>query len=287
MFGYIRPFKPQLRICEFEAYKAVYCGLCGMLGRRFGAPARLTLSYDFVFLAMLCCAATGDEPSLSVGRCHVNPLKKQLCCGDSEALRFSADVAALTLYQKLADNLRDSGLLARAGWSLLMPAARAARKRAAAAYPEADRILEDMTRRQIAVEHERPASLDENCEPTAAAMAALFALISAEGPDRRVLERLGYLIGRFIYMCDALDDIEADEKRGRYNPLLLRETNRALTLRQAKESLYMTIGEAAKAYGLFAPRVFRPILDNIVELGLRASVDEILKKKEKSDGRSL
>ena len=24
MFGYVKPFKPQMRVCEYETYKAVY-----------------------------------------------------------------------------------------------------------------------------------------------------------------------------------------------------------------------------------------------------------------------
>ena len=47
MFGYVKTCTPQLRLCEWEAYRGIYCGLCRTLGRRFGPLARLTLSYDF------------------------------------------------------------------------------------------------------------------------------------------------------------------------------------------------------------------------------------------------
>ena len=53
MFGYIRAAKPEMRIKEFELYKAVYCSLCKELGKSYGFLARLTLSYDFTFLALL------------------------------------------------------------------------------------------------------------------------------------------------------------------------------------------------------------------------------------------
>ena len=53
MFGYVKPYKPELRVRELEEYKAVYCGLCRELGQSFGLFARFTLSYDFAFLAML------------------------------------------------------------------------------------------------------------------------------------------------------------------------------------------------------------------------------------------
>ena len=44
MFGYIKPFKGMLRVCEYETYKAVYCGLCKQLGGEYGPFARLPLS---------------------------------------------------------------------------------------------------------------------------------------------------------------------------------------------------------------------------------------------------
>ena len=53
MFGYIKADKPEMKIKEFEIYKAVYCSLCKELGKSYGLLARLTLSYDFTFLALL------------------------------------------------------------------------------------------------------------------------------------------------------------------------------------------------------------------------------------------
>ena len=53
MFGYVRACKPELKIKEYETYKAVYCSLCRLMGREYGLWSRFTLSYDFTFLALL------------------------------------------------------------------------------------------------------------------------------------------------------------------------------------------------------------------------------------------
>ena len=53
MFGYIKIAKPELKVKEYEMYKAVYCSLCRELGKSYGFLSRLTLSYDFTFLALL------------------------------------------------------------------------------------------------------------------------------------------------------------------------------------------------------------------------------------------
>ena len=51
MFGYVTVYKPELKVKEYEAYKGVYCTLCKRLGKDYGFLSRLTLSYDFTFLA--------------------------------------------------------------------------------------------------------------------------------------------------------------------------------------------------------------------------------------------
>lgn len=287
MFGYIKPFKPELKIREFETYKAVYCGLCGQLGKRFGAFARLTLSYDFTFLCMLHYALSDEQPCFAAHRCYVNPLKKLPMCGDSAALRASADIAAIMIYYKLLDNIHDGGIAAKLGGTIVRPFVAAAHKKAAAAQPLADKLVADSMVRQAALEAAGCNSVDEACEPTAAAMAGICMLLSPDPRQQRVLERFGYLIGRFAYLCDALDDMERDTKSGNYNPFVARYHDAEKSLADiyivARESLYMTIGEIGKTCALLEINKFQPVIDNVVHLGLRASVDEILSKKEKSE----
>ena len=55
MFGYVRPHKQELLVREFEQYKGAYCQLCRQLGKDYGWTARLTLSYDCTFYALLAC----------------------------------------------------------------------------------------------------------------------------------------------------------------------------------------------------------------------------------------
>lgn len=287
MFGYIKPFKPELRIREYDEYQAVYCGLCNQLGKSFGIFARLTLSYDFVFLYMLICLAQGESPSFSRRRCCVNPLKKVPMCEENEAGRFSVDIAALMMYHKVLDNIQDEGLFGGVRWRFLLPFVSRAGKKAAAARPEASEVLARTMREQKLVEDGLSDSPDEACEPSASAMAAICAGFSEDAGQKRVLERLGYLTGRYVYLSDALDDLEDDLKRNRYNPLIYRYRLRGggdfhAAREETKHSLLMTIGEMEKTCDLLAEGPYRPLIDNVVRLGLRCSVEAILSKKEKN-----
>lgn len=275
----MKPLEGQLRVCELTAYKAVYCGLCRQLGRSFGLPARFILSYDATFLALLGMGMAEDPPDISPGRCAFNPLRRMPVCREDPALAFAADIAMVMLYWKLRDDLADEGLgkrlLARAG--LLFTGG--AYRRAAARHPELDDAFRRMTEEQAELESRRSPNLDEAAEPTAKALSIVFAALSREEDQRRVLTRLGYLVGRYVYLADALDDLPRDQEKGRYNPLLLAygEVEPEERRRQCRGSLYLTIGETQRAWELLRVRRFAPILENILTLGLTAQADRLEK----------
>ncbi len=278
MFGYIRPLKPELRIKDFETYNAVYCGLCHQLGRSFGAFARLTLSYDFAFFALLYMSVAPECPSFKRCVCIANPLRKRPCCTDSNALSFSADAAAISMYYKLLDNIADSSWWARPFWRLALLLAAGARRRAAKRRPELESIFAAMMDAQAAAE-KCGAGPDEAAEPTANAISRILALCPCDGASqKRVLERMGYLIGRYIYLCDAADDLEDDIKKRRFNPLKNEENG----AEAARAAIYVTIAETQAAFALLETHRYAEIVDNIVSLGLKSRADQLLDKKEKN-----
>ena len=284
MFGYIKTFKPELKIREFTTYKAFYCGLCYNLGKSFGPVARLTLSYDFTFLSMLFASVSDEEAIFEECRCCVNPFKKVHMCKNGVSQAFSANVAAIMIYYRLLDNIQDSGFFKKLGWYMLLPYAGHAYKKAASALPEASSFAKEMMERQKEVEIKKSPSIDEACEPSAAAMAGILALLSDKPGEKRVLERLGYLMGRYVYMCDAIDDFEDDKKSGNYNPLVIKylqdsNKNSEDFFAAAKQSLYMTVGEIAKTCDLLDKSRYESIISNIIHLGLRAQADEIISSK--------
>lgn len=275
MFGYVRAFPAELKLCEWEAYRGVYCGLCRRLGRRFGPFARLTLSYDFTFLAVLGMALDERKPIFCRRSCGINPLRRCLHCEPNGRLDACCDIAALTLWYKLEDNIADGGFFTRMGMHLLRPLLRGPYRIAQKAYPALDEIFAGEMRHQRKLEAARTGSIDAACEPTARMMEAVLGSLSEKEEERRVLMRMGYLLGRYIYMADALDDREKDAKSGSYNPFLVSGGSPEQAVQRATDSLYLTIGELGTTYELLPTQHFSPILDNIIHLGLRAAADEL------------
>ena len=71
MFGYVRAVPAALSLEDRQRYEGLYCGLCRALGQRYGWTARMTLNYDFVFLALLL--APPEEEGTVCIRCPAKP----------------------------------------------------------------------------------------------------------------------------------------------------------------------------------------------------------------------
>ena len=95
MFGYIKPYVPELKVAEYEKYRAAYCGLCVCIGRATGQLSRMTLSYDLVFLAAVRMVLEGITPEFKPMRCLVHPLKNRLVMLENPALMYAARISAV------------------------------------------------------------------------------------------------------------------------------------------------------------------------------------------------
>lgn len=263
MFGYVRPFRPELKCKDYDLYRATYCGLCRCLRRRYGLIAPMFLNFDFTFLALLLWEPE-DTFTPCRGRCHGNPLRKLPMCPDSPALELAADESVVLSWWKLRDSVRDDGffggLPARALSTVLGPAYRKAARR----RPEFDQTVRGCLEELNALEKESCPSLDRTADTFAR---LLQGAAPGDGERGRVLSQLLYHLGRWIYLADARDDLEEDKLSGRYNPVAARygPAGDDGALRLTMDNSLELVG-AALQLGEFGCR--KPLLENIVYLGL-------------------
>ncbi len=295
MFGYIRPLKPELKIKDYEVYRSVYCGLCKELGHTYGPFARLTLNYDFTFLALLELALQDSPPCMKREHCIAHPFTKRMCCQSCSGLKLTAAAAMLMVYYKNLDNLHDSGLLGKLAALLLYPITALSKRKAAKLYPQLDIIIDDAINRQTQLETSHCKSIDEAADPTASVLSKICEMFSENPKEQRVLARFGYLTGRWVYLIDALDDLEQDAKSDGYNVFMRADSIKemdeqafALIKENAIGTLNLTHGEITKAFQLLDLKQFAPILDNILFLGLpNTQAIVISPKRSKKHDRSL
>ena len=227
MFGYVRAYQPELKGKELEQYRGVYCGLCKTLRRRYGRLASWTLHYDFVFLALFRMEQQPGCAGFRPLRCPYHPLRRRMCCRQNEALDFAADAAMVLVWYKLQDTKADAGFFGRLGARIALLLYRRCYRKACRRLPAFDALAADCMRQQARLEAERLPDTDRAADPTARMLAFLAAADSPEA-DRPARERLGYCLGRWIYLIDALADLEKDGRRGGYNPLLLKYPGKPL-----------------------------------------------------------
>ncbi len=279
MFGYIRVAKPELKIKEFEMYKAVYCSICRDLGRSYGPISRFTLSYDFTFLALLNMALSDGCDAIEQKRCAFNPLKKCNYCKNGDKLKMPSAAAMIMLYYKLRDNVADDKGFKKLGAACLLPIFSHAHKKAAKQYPELEKIVAEFISEQNSLESAGCTELDRAADPTATALSKILTLCSEDEVQKRVLERLGYCLGRYIYILDAACDLEGDIKNGSYNVLKSNIEGGKEEYFKTKilPQLYFCSNEAGKAFELLDIKKYKTILGNIIYLGLEDTFKKELK----------
>ena len=52
LLGYVRAYKPDMKMRDYELYRGIYCSLCRALGRNYSPLAQLFLSYDFALACL-------------------------------------------------------------------------------------------------------------------------------------------------------------------------------------------------------------------------------------------
>ena len=106
-------------------------------------------------------------------------------------------------------------------------------------------------------------------------MAEILALLSDDEKQKRALGRLGYCLGRYIYLLDAACDFATDKKSGSYNVLRFVEGD---LKEYVSSQLYISINEAAKAFELLNIKKHKQILGNIIYFGLEETFKKELNK---------
>lgn len=282
MFGYVRPFKPQLRVYEWELYNGLYCGLCKRITKEYGHVSAAMLSYDMVFLALTAIGLydrTGKSLVSEKSFCPAHPLKKRLCISDSgSALEYAAAVQVILSFHKLMDDIYDGTILQRAGAAAILPFIAYPYRKAADKYRNVSHAVKAAMKKQRQTECARTRSIDRAAEPTAAMTAAVFRELGGCDPELRdVLNEMGYMLGRYIYLSDALDDLPSDMGSRCYNPLAYKKHPQ----RAARETVYLTLGRLGEIYSRLDLGGISAITDNIIYMGLRYTFDNIGKRPER------
>lgn len=289
MFGYVTIDKSEMLVKDYDTYKAVYCSLCKQLGKDYSFLTRFILSYDCTFFALFAISLKEQCSGFCDGRCKFNPLKKcNYLNADEDSLSMASALSVITAYFKLIDNIQDGNFFQKLGCYMVLPFFSSWRKKARMSYPDIDAAVEKMSYAQAEAEEDCNCFVDKASEPTAMMLATVLSHLSDDNDTKKIFHTFGYFIGKWIYMCDAVNDYYDDIKRGDFNPYIALYKNDAKShIDDINASLNHCLSQALLSYNFIKPKRFERIIENILCLGLPKKQKSILLKYTESKNESI
>lgn len=283
MFGYILPEKPELKVREYELFRAYYCGVCKSIGKRFGQLPRLTLNYDSAFLAVLLSCLSEEKLEVRRERCIAHPLKKRMAIKNNRIIDYASDINVILAYYKMQDNWKDERSMVSAAGMLLL---KSAFEKIEREHAKMCVIIKDRLKELSDLEKQKCDSVDMAAEPFAKLMEEITAYepFCSDKNTEKVLRWIGYNIGRWIYILDAYDDIEKDINKKAYNPFIHQYKYSGGEIAEfrskikpgAEFNLTYSLSQIAKGFELLQKKSDAAIADNIIYMGMLRKTENIL-----------
>ena len=262
MFGYIAINKAEMKFKDYDMYHSYYCGLCKCLKECYGRKGQMTLSYDMTFLIVLLTGLYEPDTVTETVNCIAHPLEKHT----ARTNIFTEYAAAMNLvlsYYKAMDDWQDEH--SKKGYLT----AHALKKNIQAIeekYPQKTACISSRLRQLSVYEAEGECNLDLMAGLFGEIMAEIFAYQDDEW--ELSLRKIGFFLGKFIYIMDAYDDVEKDIASGCYNPLketFVNDTDFADTCRRL---LTMMMAECSREFEKLPVLLHAEILRNILYSGV-------------------
>ena len=241
-------------------YGTVYCGICRGLRDRASQGARLGLSYDMAFLALLLMSLYEPEETAGKNACGLHPFTKRPWV-DNEYIRYAADMNIALAYYNCMDDYADEGR-------------RSAKMVAGIFAKSLDAVRKDWPRQCAAIETclEALRKLEkENCpnpDEPAGTFGKLMGELLVYREDRwaDTLRTMGMALGRYIYLADAVVDYRRDVRKHQYNPFLAMGSGEDIP--RWEEYLYLAMGRCTDYFQRLPLVQDKALLDNILYSGV-------------------
>jgi hypothetical protein len=251
MFGYIHANRQEMSESDQKIYKTYYCGLCQALKRQAGMKGQVLLNYDVTFLCILLSSLYETPNEIQTFNCKVHPLSKKTGY-KSDVMDYGAAMNILLGYHNLMDDYFDTGNRKK---KALADSLRKSYEKIRDAYPRQAEAIENFMKKTREAEERHEENVDILSGYTGEMLSQIFVMKEDEWKEE--LMNIGFYLGKFIYMMDAYEDREEDDKHARFNPLIFkyRECNDCYEAFM-EQSLTSLVEQAAKSFERL------PILEN-------------------------
>ena len=275
MFGYVVMNKPEIRFKDFDLYRSFYCGLCRELREKYGISGQITLTYDMTFVVVLLSALYEPPTQKGTTRCVIHPVCKQPVRKNA-ATEYGADMNVLLTYYKCMDDWEDEKKFAALGYGKIL---QRKNNRLSRRYPEKAEKIRKLLEKLSQMEKAGETDIDKMSGCFGRIMEEIFAWKKDvwEGS----LRRMGFYLGKFIYILDAYDDVEKDVKNGNYNPFAEKYIMKGFD-EQVRQLLIMMMAQTCREFEKLPIIKYTDILRNILYSGVWCRFEAIARKRREA-----
>lgn len=223
MYGTLKPVYNKMDREQRSFFKMYYCGLCSSLGRLGGPIMRMGLSYDITYMYLLLDC--GSKSEIQKCFCPGRIIKKRTCIDSRPLSDYMAAVCVAMIRAKCADNISDNEkqLESRA---VLKLTDKEFLKISEGYGDVVDAIQSGLNKIAYLEKNFQNCSHSDIADAFGALVSELFE--KAPGiSEPEVFSRLGYWLGRWVYIADAALDLTEDIKKNRFNPFKFEECAKA------------------------------------------------------------
>lgn len=277
MFGYVNANKSTLVESDQKIYQNYYCGLCQDLKRVSGPRGQLLLNYDVTFLALLLSGLYEPKEDVKSFTCRLHPTQKKTIV-KSQIMDYCSYMDIALSYYNLLDDYQDDG---KRGKKRMADYFEKFVLEAEKKYPRQVAAIRSYIEKQNLAEKSQEKNLDKVASYTGEMLGELCKFYD-EDVWNDDLYTLGYYLGRFIYVMDAYEDMEKDQKKCDYNILSFHSEECPNCYETfVRQFLTTQMTECAKAFEHMPILKNAEVIRNIIYSGVWTKYDYIQVKSER------
>jgi hypothetical protein len=241
MYGYLRPVKVEGQ--EWGLYRASYCALCKAIHREYGFVYRAGLSYEIAFLLLFITALARKEPVLYHETCVLHPFRKRTIITSVSTAPVCAAINQAFLLGKIEDDLYDKESFRYLRKRIASHLSKQQKKLFRVFYTSVQSGFSKIRQRETAKEQ----NIDEVASLFGGLLEEIVSIVCTEEgiQPSPPIKKMSDLLGRWVYCIDAIDDLQKDYTKKRYNPLIFKYKEQFLTadsINSAVESVIVQEG---------------------------------------------
>ena len=274
--GRLHPYLPELTIRDYDTYLRYMRGVSYQLYLEYGFLAYSFLPHKGGTLALLADGLAGRQATCQNIRLPGSLSPVPVMC-QTRGIRLAAQIEVLMSWHRLQDRRNSELPFCQKVQRLVQRFTlyRAYRK-AVQEEPALERIFYQQRAQAVAQQQLRGQNYAVASEPMSNVYGALFSVLAPDDPvQRKNMRYIGSCIGKAFYLLDKAERHQRDQKEDRYNVFLANGLSGEAAKENARRQAIASINDLSRVYTLMDVKLNRSLLDNIMILGLRDTVDPL------------